>query len=127
MAVVPEGKPARTHLMCLERFTQAGLLRADLETGRTHQVRLHCTWIGHPLMGDPSYGSKKVKSLGPLPPALDEAIAALPGQALHAGWLTLKHPRDDQELTFAAPPPPVFEHLLAVLRAGAEPAGDPVT
>ena len=78
MAVVATGKPARTHFAVLERFGVATLLRCRLETGRTHQIRVHLASLGHPLVGDPAYGRK-----GPVP---------FPRQALHAARLALVHP-----------------------------------
>ncbi|MBS7262585.1 MAG: RluA family pseudouridine synthase [Eubacteriales bacterium] len=109
MAVVPGGRDARTHYEVLERFGRATLVRCRLETGRTHQIRVHMKHLGHPLLGDPVYGSRR-----PLPEA-----HVLSGQALHAVSLTFTHPRDGRRVTVTAPPDPEMESLLALLRARA--------
>ncbi|MCC7491302.1 MAG: RluA family pseudouridine synthase [Fimbriimonadaceae bacterium] len=123
MAVVPAGREARTHLTVLERFAHGVLLQARLETGRTHQVRVHCTWIGHPLFGDPLYGVRRREALGPLPEGLAAVVAALPGQALHAATLRFTHPTSGAPLVFSVPPPGAFVDLLAALRRA---AGEPL-
>ncbi|MBI2298390.1 MAG: RluA family pseudouridine synthase [Armatimonadetes bacterium] len=116
MAVTATGRAARTHLACRERFGLAALLAARLESGRTHQVRVHCHHIGHPLMGDPAYGRKRARQFGPLPPAVAEALAGLPGQALHAYRLEFTHPADELPRCFEVPPPAAFRALLEALR-----------
>jgi 23S rRNA pseudouridine1911/1915/1917 synthase len=103
MAVVPAGRPARTHYEIVERFGDATLLRCRLETGRTHQIRVHLAALGHPLVGDPAYGSKK----GPVPFAR---------QALHATRLGLVHPVSGEACSWTSPLPADFAALLAVLR-----------
>jgi 23S rRNA pseudouridine1911/1915/1917 synthase len=103
MAVVATGKPARTHYEVVERFADATLLRCRLETGRTHQIRVHLAALGHPLVGDPAYGRK-----GPIPFAR---------QALHAASLALIHPVSGRERKWDSPLPPDFRGLLAALRA----------
>lgn len=115
MAVREDGRPAVTHLTCLERFGPACLLSAKLESGRTHQVRVHCTHVGHPLLGDPLYGKRRAREAGPLPPAVQAALEQLPGQALHAAELTFVHPTTHETLTFHAAPPPAFSQLRAAL------------
>jgi 23S rRNA pseudouridine1911/1915/1917 synthase len=102
MTVVDNGKHAVTHFNVLERFTDYTFIECQLETGRTHQIRVHMKYIGFPLAGDPKYGPKKT-----LP---------IDGQALHAGVLGFKHPRTEQYLEFAAPLPEEFEALLNQLR-----------
>ncbi len=117
MAVVTgaaRGKEARTHYTVRERFAEASLLECRLETGRTHQIRVHMASIRHPLVGDPVYG-KRGASLGHLSPLL----TTLPRQALHAWRLGLLHPRTRQELAWQAPLPEDFAGLLAALRAAA--------
>lgn len=104
MAVVDSGKPAVTHFRVIERFDKYTLVECELETGRTHQIRVHMKYIGHPVAGDPKYGPKRT-----LP---------IDGQALHAGVLGFAHPRTGEFLTFEAPPPEDFERLLNGLRAG---------
>lgn len=103
MAVIAGGREAVTHYRVLERFRTHTYLECRLETGRTHQIRVHMAHIGHPLAGDPRYGSKHQKY-------------NLPGQALHAARLTLTHPRTGAAMAFEAPLPEAFEHLLDVLR-----------
>lgn len=107
MAVVPihkGGRVALTHWQVRERLGNYSLLHFCLETGRTHQIRVHSSHIGHPLVGDPVYGSGR--SLG----------VNLTGQALHAYKLTLIHPHSGKVLEAIAPVPPEFKKLLQVLR-----------
>jgi len=103
MAVVPEGRNALTKYSVIEAFDQYTLLREELDTGRTHQIRVHMAHIGHPVVGDKTYGVKKQRF-------------DLEGQLLHAGELLLNHPRTDERMHFKAPLPADFEHVLAVLR-----------
>ncbi len=105
MAVVATGKPARTHFDVLERFAVATLLRCRLETGRTHQIRVHLASLGHPLVGDPAYGRT-----GPVP---------FGRQALHATRLALVHPSTGRSCAWTSPMPPDFEELVSGLRARA--------
>jgi 23S rRNA pseudouridine1911/1915/1917 synthase len=102
MAVVPGGKGAVTHYRVCERFAAHTLLECDLETGRTHQIRVHLASIGHPLEGDPVYGGRGVRRL--------------PRQALHAWKLAFVHPGSGKRVHFTAPPPADFEALVAQLR-----------
>ena len=95
----------------LERFAHATLLECALETGRTHQIRVHMAELGHPLVGDPVYGPRR-KAQAPL--------ASLPRQALHAWRLALVHPATRVEMGWEAPPPEDFAQLLAQLRSVAE-------
>jgi 23S rRNA pseudouridine1911/1915/1917 synthase len=96
----------------------ASCVEARLETGRTHQVRVHLTGLGHSLLGDPVYGtpSERHPKWLSLPPPIRELVRALPGQALHARLLAFRHPISGEELRFEAEPPPVFAALLAELR-----------
>ena len=104
MAVVLEnGKPATTKFKVLERFGQYTLVECTLMTGRTHQIRVHMTYIGHSLVGDPKYGSKK----NPF---------AIQGQALHSKNLRLTHPVTGKEMYFSAPLPMDMEQILLALR-----------
>ncbi|NDC34965.1 MAG: RluA family pseudouridine synthase [Synechococcaceae bacterium WB9_2_112] len=98
------GRHACTHWWVLERLGDHALLRFKLDTGRTHQIRVHCAHMNHPIVGDPVYS--RCRNL-PL---------ALPGQALHAVQLGLDHPINGQRLTLEAPLPEVFERLLLLLR-----------
>lgn len=108
MAVVDGGRDAVTHYTVLERFGGISYLRLLLETGRTHQIRVHMSHTGHPLLGDTVYGGGKTcfeKLHAPL----------LCGQALHAKRLTLTHPGGER-MTFECPLPGYFEKLLSILR-----------
>ena len=103
MAVRPDGRSAITHFSVLERLGDYTLIAAKLETGRTHQIRVHMAHIKHPVAGDNVYGPEK-NSLG------------LEGQALHAARLTLRHPSSGETLTFRAAIPEWF--TLALKKAG---------
>ena len=96
-------REARTHFHVEERFKGSTLLTCTLETGRTHQIRVHMKYIGHPVMGDEKYG-KKCKYMD------------TQGQVLHAHSLTLVHPRTGETMRFEAPLPAYFEQLLDILR-----------
>lgn len=102
MTVVDDGKHAVTHFHVLERFNAFTLVECQLETGRTHQIRVHMKYIGYPLAGDPKYGPKKTLEID--------------GQALHAGVLGFTHPRSGEYLEFEAPLPEDFKQLLDQLR-----------
>lgn len=97
------GKRAVTHYRVLERFGQYTLIEARLETGRTHQIRVHMAYIRHPLVGDPVYGPKKTR-------------LKADGQLLHAKVLGFVHPRTGEYMEFASPLPAEFEEILAKLR-----------
>jgi 23S rRNA pseudouridine1911/1915/1917 synthase len=106
MAVVGGGKPAVTHFRVLERFAAATLLECSLETGRTHQIRVHLAHAGHPLLGDPVYGRPSKKT-----PAFSR-------QALHATRLGLIHPSSGEAMLWEIPMPADMLALLETLRAG---------
>lgn len=114
MAVVPDGgRMAVTRARVLERMGEAphfraALVECRLETGRTHQIRVHLAHVGHPLIGDPVYGRRRAGA--------DPALAGFPRQALHAASLGFRHPLTGAELRFEAPPPADFEGLLTLLR-----------
>jgi 23S rRNA pseudouridine1911/1915/1917 synthase len=105
MAIAPPGKgrAAVTHFRILEEFRDYTYLALRLETGRTHQIRVHLSALGHPVAGDPVYGPKR--------PGFKFA-----GQALHARLLRFTHPADGREMQFEAPPPEDFRQLLEHLR-----------
>jgi 23S rRNA pseudouridine1911/1915/1917 synthase len=105
MAVVARGKPARTHVEIVERFAAATLVRCRLETGRTHQIRVHLAAIGHPLVGDPTYRGRKRGS-----------AIAFTRQALHAQRLGLVHPATRKAMEWESPLPADFSALLDALR-----------
>ncbi|HLW59924.1 MAG TPA: RluA family pseudouridine synthase [bacterium] len=107
MAVVPRGRPAVTRYRVRERFPEATLLECRLETGRTHQIRVHLLHIGHPILGDPVYGRARVPEMQ--------------RQALHAARLAFTHPRTGDAVTCDAPLPRDFATLLDRLRAEAAP------
>jgi len=138
MAIRPGGREAVTHWQVLERYAgeaesaeggkgdkakrtkgsrakaaepAASLLGCRLETGRTHQIRVHLASIGHPLMGDEAYGAGFRTKAGLLPPGAQEALADLGRQALHAYILAIKHPRSGEILTFRSELPPDLARL----------------
>ncbi|MFJ7648051.1 RluA family pseudouridine synthase [Lysinibacillus sp. NPDC097279] len=101
-AVVDKGKHAVTHFQVIERFGDYTLVECRLETGRTHQIRVHMNYIGFPLVGDPKYGPRKTIDFG--------------GQVLHAGILGFNHPTTDEYMEFEAPLPVDYVQLLEELR-----------
>jgi 23S rRNA pseudouridine1911/1915/1917 synthase len=102
MTVIATGKHAKTHFKVLERFDQFTLVQCQLETGRTHQIRVHMAYIHHPVVGDPIYGPKDV--------------IGHQGQYLHAERLTFMHPTKKEQMSFSADLPPSFHDLLNELR-----------
>jgi 23S rRNA pseudouridine1911/1915/1917 synthase len=109
MAVVERGRPAVTHYTVLERFApHATLLRCSLETGRTHQIRVHLQSLGHPLVGDPAYGKSRRSAL--------DFLNAFKRQALHAERLSLQHPDTGETVAWQTDPPADLASLLAELR-----------
>jgi 23S rRNA pseudouridine1911/1915/1917 synthase len=113
MAVVASGRPAVSHYRVLHRLGPLTWIEVSLETGRTHQIRVHMRHAGHPLVGDPAYG-RKPRRAG-LEPEAYEAVRAFPRQALHAARLKLQHPADGRLLEFHAPLPEDLRVLLAIL------------
>jgi 23S rRNA pseudouridine1911/1915/1917 synthase len=110
-------KQAITHFERLEAFgTVASMLRCNLETGRTHQIRVHMAHIGHPLLGDATYGGGFKSSLAKLTEPSAMAVKALKGQALHAAELGFEHPQSGKPLHFVAELPPALSHLHHELR-----------
>ena len=107
MAVVGNGRPAVTHYLVTERFPRLTLLECRLETGRTHQIRVHMAHIGHPLVGDPVYGARR---------SGDGRLDAFPRQALHAFRLGLVHPRSGEAMGWEVPMAADFAALLDDLR-----------
>jgi 23S rRNA pseudouridine1911/1915/1917 synthase len=140
MAIRPGGREAVTHWQVLERYggeaasaaagkakgtkgtkaaeSVASLLACRLETGRTHQIRVHLASIGHPLMGDQAYGAGFRTKAGLLPPGAQEALANLGRQALHAYVLAFKHPTSGEILTFRSELPPDLARLHSELVRG---------
>ncbi|MFT3905999.1 MAG: 23S rRNA pseudouridine(1911/1915/1917) synthase RluD [Steroidobacteraceae bacterium] len=115
MAVRSDGREAVTHYRIEERFAAHTLLRVQLETGRTHQIRVHLTHIGFPIVGDPVYGGRR-RAVAAAPAAVNQALQAFQRQALHAARLELTHPDSGRELSFEVPLPADFTALLRVLR-----------
>jgi 23S rRNA pseudouridine1911/1915/1917 synthase len=108
MAVMAGGRPSVTHYDTLEAFVGVTLLTVSLETGRTHQIRVHLAAIKHPCVGDPTYGADPVLA----------ARLGLTRQWLHAVGLRFTHPTSGEEMSFTSPYPADLEHALEVVRAG---------
>ena len=104
MAIVPNGKRAVTHYKVLERFGDYTYMQFMLETGRTHQIRVHMSSIGHPLLGDSLYGGSK------------SAFKHLQGQTLHAKTIGFIHPSTNEYMEFSADLPEYFKKLLKILK-----------
>jgi 23S rRNA pseudouridine1911/1915/1917 synthase len=118
MAIVPEdkGRHAVTHWRVEEALGPASLVACELETGRTHQIRVHMASMGHPLLGDSVYGAGFKTKAGLLGEEAKSALSALGRQALHAAALGFEHPITGEALHFESPPPEDFELLLKVLQ-----------
>jgi 23S rRNA pseudouridine1911/1915/1917 synthase len=114
MAASETGKPAVTHFRVHERYRGHALLRLKLETGRTHQIRVHLQYAGFPIAGDPLYAGRFRKPQGATPELL-AALQVFKRQALHAFRLTVTHPVTGKEIIVTAPRPADFEELLAAL------------
>ena len=96
-------------------MTSAALMACQLDTGRTHQIRVHMRFAGHHVLGDPVYGLSEYKGVG-FSQDVNQAIAGLIGQALHAERLGITHPETGERMTFTTPPPPDFQNTLDALR-----------
>ncbi len=121
MAVVPDGmgREAVTHYRVMERYRAHTRIRLRLETGRTHQIRVHMASIGHPLLGDVTYGGRRLKHLPRSSQELDDALRAFRHQALHAVHLEFVHPVSGEPLSFDCPLPQDMLHLIELLRQDA--------
>jgi 23S rRNA pseudouridine1911/1915/1917 synthase len=119
MAVRPDGREAVTHYRVLKRFRGHTYVRAELETGRTHQIRVHFGHIGFPMVGDPVYGTRRRYPKGATP-ALMAALDGFKRQALHATRLALEHPLTGKALEFEAPVPADMQAILDALEADAK-------
>ncbi|MFL5635831.1 MAG: RluA family pseudouridine synthase [Gemmatimonadaceae bacterium] len=106
MAIVNKGRPAKTDLIRLARFDAGDLLRAHLHSGRTHQIRVHLASIGHPVIGDDTYGGGGGRRVAGLPPKR---------HFLHAAWLAFSHPVTGKPLDFRSPLPADLRHALSVM------------
>ena len=118
MAVVERGKPARSHVRVLEIFALASRLEVSLETGRTHQIRVHLAHRGYPVIGDATYGgrNKRIHAGAELRERAARLLANLSRPALHARELRLAHPFTGESLAFTSPLPEDLERALAILR-----------
>ena len=103
MAVAADGRRAVTHWKVLERYSDYTHIQCNLETGRTHQIRVHMAYIGHPVLGDPVYGGKRKETFG------------LTGQCLHARKLAFQHPRTGERMEVECPLPDYFQEVLRKL------------
>ena len=119
MAVIAGGKPAISHYRVLERFRAYTHTRVKLETGRTHQIRVHMTHVGFPLVGDPVYGGR-FKIPPATNPTLIKTLREFPRQALHARFLELDHPQTGERLRWESPLPEDLVWLLDLLRQDRE-------
>ncbi len=119
MAVKPEGKQAITHFRVVDRYRGHTRIKVNLETGRTHQIRVHMAYVKHPLVGDPTYGGRLQ-----LPPGcsdeLKDMLRGFSRQALHARKLGLDHPETGRHMEWQAPLPDDMKALIAVLEADIE-------
>ncbi|MEM9243581.1 MAG: 23S rRNA pseudouridine(1911/1915/1917) synthase RluD [Pseudomonadota bacterium] len=111
MAVVENGKMAITHYRIIEHLPHHTRLKVRLETGRTHQIRVHLAHIGYPIVGDQSYGGR-LKLPKNITPEVSQILRQFKRQALHARWLELKHPINHEQLKFEAPLPDDIKTLL---------------
>lgn len=121
MAVVPEGtgKPAVTHFEVIEMFDYLSLVKINLETGRTHQIRVHFAHIGRPIFGDPTYGGNSVRfgsNTGGRKQLFTNLFKKMPRQCLHAKTLGFQHPETNEEVYFESDLPEDFEYTLAQIR-----------
>jgi 23S rRNA pseudouridine1911/1915/1917 synthase len=120
MAVVPDGRPARTRFIRLERWRAAELLRAELDTGRTHQIRVHLLHLGHPVVGDRTYAAERHKGFGGPERGWAAGLAKrVPRQFLHATELRFTHPRTGEAMRFDSPLPPDLAAAAEWARASA--------
>ncbi|EGQ7699898.1 23S rRNA pseudouridine(1911/1915/1917) synthase RluD [Vibrio vulnificus] len=124
MAVSPMGKPAVTHFRVAEHFREHTRIRLRLETGRTHQIRVHMSYLQHPLLGDAAYGGR-----ARIPAGASEDVTAMirnfDRQALHAVMLRFEHPITGEEMEFHAPVPDDMVELTETLRRDAQEHGLP--
>ena len=116
MGVGPHGKHAVTHYRVLERYPGHARLEVRIETGRTHQIRVHLAHSGYPIVGDPTYGRRRTAMRAAGAPG---AVSAFSRQALHARRLSLDHPVSGRALTIESPLAPDLQHLVDALRAAA--------
>jgi len=118
MAIVKNGRTAITHYRIIRKYRHHTQLQVNLETGRTHQIRVHMTWYHHPIIGDPVYGAKKQLVKG-MDSNLANIVTAFPRQALHARAIQLLHPHSDELMTWEAPIPEDITELIDSLELDA--------
>jgi len=118
MAIVKNGRTAITHYRIIRKYRHHTQLQVNLETGRTHQIRVHMTWHHHPIIGDPVYGTKKQLVKG-MDANLANIVTAFPRQALHARAIQLLHPHSDKLMTWEAPIPEDITALIDSLELDA--------
>ena len=114
MAVRADGRPSVTHYRLMKRFRAHTLLQVELESGRTHQIRVHLSHIGYPVVGDPVYGGRRRVPAAASPAVIAE-LEKFKRQALHAARLALAHPLSGKEMEWEAPLPKDMAHLVEVL------------
>ncbi len=114
MAVVNNGRPSTTHYRIIKKYNHHTQLQVNLETGRTHQIRVHMAWLHHPIIGDPAYGKRKQLVKG-MDPNLTKVITAFPRQALHARAIQLLHPQSNEIMAWQAPIPRDMTELINTL------------
>jgi len=119
MAVVKNGRPAMTHYRIIKKYRHHTLLQVNLETGRTHQIRVHMTWCHYPIIGDPVYGTKKQLVKG-MDPKLANIVTSFPRQALHARAIQLLHPLSNESMAWEAPIPEDMTKLIDSLELDAK-------
>jgi 23S rRNA pseudouridine1911/1915/1917 synthase len=122
MAVREDGRAAVTHYRVLERFGAHTHVGVSLETGRTHQIRLHLSHAHYPIVGDPVYGGRLARGRG-TSDALAAVLRGFRRQALHAAALSFDHPRTGRRRTFTSPLPADMRALITALRRGAADGG----
>jgi 23S rRNA pseudouridine1911/1915/1917 synthase len=115
MAVVPEGRRAITDYELIERLRHASLLRCRLRTGRTHQIRVHMKYLGHPIVGDPAYSGPQWRGIPDK--KIQRALSSLERQALHAARITFPHPKDGRVMVVESELPPDLREIVNALRA----------
>jgi 23S rRNA pseudouridine1911/1915/1917 synthase len=118
MAVHDQGKAAVTHFRIIRKYRSHTYIRLQLETGRTHQIRVHMAWLKYPIVGDPVYAGRAHLPRG-ASQTLINTLQTFPRQALHACALTLQHPQSEKMLNFEAPLPEDMQKLLEALKKDA--------
>lgn len=119
MAVRENGREAITHYRLLERFREHSHIKVQLETGRTHQIRVHMSHLRHPIVGDPVYAGRQRVPAGASPELIDY-LQGFKRQALHAWKLSFEHPEHGEEVSFEAPLPEDMQRLISLLHEDAK-------